>query len=248
VREKATRRGVLMVDARGIRGNYGMPRPPRYSLAGQPHHVIQRGNNRDLMFRADDDFRFFFATLRSATLRYNCQVHAYVFMTNHVHLLMSPVSATAMGMAMRSLGTRYVRYFNHKYARTGTLFEGRYRSSLVDTEKYLLTCYRYIEENPLRAGMARDLSTYRWSSYRANALGAEDSLVTPHDLFVALGATLEDRRSAYRALFRKDIDPDAFVAIRYAANSGDQLVGTRNGLALNCMPRCGSIPAALRGL
>ena len=223
-----------------------MPRAPRYTLAGQPHHVVQRGNNRGLMFRGDDDFRFFFATLRSAMLRYDCRVHAYVFMTNHVHLLMSPDSATAISMAMRSLGTRYVRYFNRKHARTGTLFEGRYRSAVVDSEKYLLSCYRYIEENPLRAGMARDLSTYRWSSYRANALGAEDSLLTPHELFVALGATLEDRRSAYRALFRSDIDPDAVMAIRYAANSSDQLVGTPSGAALSSMPRRGVIPAVLR--
>jgi putative transposase len=196
------------------------------------------------MFNGEDDFRFFAESLRSTTLRYDCRVHAYVFMTNHVHLLMTPASANAIGEAMRSLGTRYVRYFNRKHARTGTLFDSRYRSTVVDTDRYLITCYRYIEENPVRAGMARELSTYRWSSYRANALGAEDFLVTPHALFGALGATREDRQSAYRALFRSDIDPDVLMSIRYATNSGERLIGTRIPPAVDGISRRGVTPPA----
>jgi putative transposase len=177
------------------------------------------------IFDGDEDFRFFIASLRSATVRFECRVHAYVLMTNHVHVLLTPVDVNAIGRAMRSLGTRYAKYFNRKHGRTGTLFEGRYRSTVIDSDRYLFTCYRYIEENPVRAGLAREPSTYRWSSYRANALGARDSLLSPHDLFVSLGSTAADRQSAYRALFRKDIDPDAIASIRHATNSGVRLVG-----------------------
>src|SRR5688572_22895714 len=109
-----------------------MPRAPRHSLPGQPHHVIQRGNNRMRIFGGDEDFRFFLESLRSATVRFDCRVHAYVLMTNHVHVLLTPVNVSAIGMAMRSLGTRYARYFNRKHGRTGTLFESRYRSTVID--------------------------------------------------------------------------------------------------------------------
>ena len=198
------------------------------------------------MFRIEDDFRFFTEVLRSTTVRFDCLVHAYVFMTNHVHLLMTPVDDKAVGRAMRVLGQRYAQYFNRKHARTGTLYEGRYRSTVVDTEEYLFTCYRYIEENPVRAGLTRELSEYCWSSYPANALGAEDSLVTPHDRFVSLASTPQDRQLAYRALFRREIGPDALMSIRFATNSGERLGGTRLRPFLNGAPGSGVIPAALK--
>jgi putative transposase len=202
-----------------------MARTPRYSIPGQPHHVIQRGNNRMTIFTAEDDFHFFYDSLRTSSTRFACQIHAYVFMTNHVHLLLTPPDARAMGTMMLSLGRRYAGYFNRRYARTGTLFEGRYRASVIDSDSYLLSCYRYIEENPVRAGLARDPSAYRWSSYRANALGVANTVVTQHDRFLSLGRTSNERRSAYRALFRTEIESFTVRSLRFAINSGRELSG-----------------------
>jgi putative transposase len=195
-----------------------MPRLPRYSLPGQPQHVIQRGNNRSLIFNAADEFQFYHDCLRSARDRSGCQIHAYVFMTNHVHLLVSPADPHGISALMQSLGRRYVRYFNDRHGRTGTLFEGRFRATIVDTDEYLLTCYRYIEENPVRAGLAQNPAGYRWSSHAANAYGAEDSLVTPHERYEALGSTSESRTAAYRGLFRYSLQHSALTSIRYATN------------------------------
>lgn len=208
-----------MIVAAVFMRTFGMPRNPRYTLPNQPHHVIQRGNNRATLFKTEDDFLFFFESLRLATGRFDCQIHAYVFMTNHIHLLLTPLNEKAMGLAMGSLGLRYAYYFNRKHARTGHVFEGRYRSKVILSERYLLTCYRYIEENPVRAGLAHDPSEYRWSSYGTNALGMENPLLIRHDCFDALGPTPEFRRSAYRALFRKPIDLDAIASIRFGTSS-----------------------------
>ena len=194
------------------------------------------------MFKIEDDFRFFVEVLRSTTIRFDCPVHAYVFMTNHVHLLLTPVDDKALGRAMRVLGQRYVQYFNRKHARTGTLYEGRYRATVVDTDEYLFTCYRYIEENPVRAGLTREAAEYCWSSYRANALGAEDPLVTPHHRFAALAPTPEERQLAYRTLFRSEIAPDALMSIRFATNSGERLGGTPSRPHLNGALGSGIIP------
>jgi putative transposase len=201
----------------------GMSRLRRHSLPGQPHHVIQRGNNRAVIFRTNEDFLYFHESLRLATHRFDCLIHAYVFMSNHVHLLMTPADSTALGHAMRSLGIRYAGYFNRRYGRTGTLFESRYRSHVVTSERYLFTCYRYIEENPLRAGLVRSLPAYRWSSYHANALGAEDALLSPHERFTSLGRTRRERQLAYRALFRDEISPDVLTSIRLATRRGTML-------------------------
>ena len=200
-----------------------MPRLPRYSIPGQPQHVIQRGNNRSLIFKAADEFHFFRECLRSARDRSGCQIHAYVFMTNHVHLLLSPGDPHGISDLMQSLGRRYVKYFNDRHARTGTLFEGRFRATVVDTEEYLLTCYRYIEENPVRAGLAQNAAGYRWSSHAANAYGAEDSLVTPHERYEALGSTRETRQATYRALFRYAIELPMLTSIRHATNRAKAL-------------------------
>ena len=200
-----------------------MPRTPRYSLADQPHHVIQRGNNRTTIFKCESDFTRFADCLSSAIRRFGCQLHAYVFMTNHVHLLMTPGDTKAIGFAMRSMGRQYVGYFNAKYRRTGTLYEGRYRSTVVDSCRYLFTCFRYIEENPVRAGLVVDPASYRWSSYRANALGGNDSLLTPHSQFVALGRTSAERQAAYRTLFRVELDQADVSSIRYSTHFGKRL-------------------------
>ncbi|MEJ2072836.1 MAG: transposase, partial [Reinekea sp.] len=144
------------------------------------HHVIQRGNNREACFGDEPDYKAYLTYLKESALQNGVVIHAFVLMTNHVHLLVMPSDETALGKMLQTLGCRYVQYYNHKYGRTGTLWEGRYRSTLVQTENYLLTVYRYIELNPVRAKMVDHASEYPWSSYRYNAVGLNIELVTPH--------------------------------------------------------------------
>jgi putative transposase len=178
-----------------------MARQPRYASPYLAQHVVQRGNNKGRMFCVEDDFQLFRECLLSATRRFECHVHAYVFMTNHVHLLVTPTGAAGIGKVMQAVGRRYVPRYNRRYDRSGSLWEGRYRATVVDSERYLFTCQRYIELNPVRAGMVTDASAYRWSSYAANALGKDDELVSPHDLYLALSVNPVSRLEAYQALF-----------------------------------------------
>src|SRR5437867_6876421 len=193
-------------------------RLPRFSIAGYPQHVIQRGNNRTALFATAADHDVFRWWLIRACARHGCQVHAYVLMTNHVHLLITPRDAWGISRAIQSVGRRYVAYFNAAYQRTGTLFEGRFRAAPVDTEGYLLTCYRYIELNPVRAGLVDDPADYPWSSHRANTLDEIDALVTPHERYFALGANPRLRRTAYRYLFANALDDCLLHEIREATN------------------------------
>mgnify|MGYP001812833589 FL=1 len=195
-----------------------MARQRRFTLPGVPQHVIQRGNNRDIIFATDQDYRIYLERLEEACRRYACEVHAYVLMTNHVHLLMTPYTESGIGKVMQSLGRCYVQYFNYSYRRTGTLWEGRYKATLIDAESYLLTCYRYIELNPVRAGMVGHPANYPWSSFRCNALGRVDRLVTPHPLYRQLGPDDGSRRRAYLALFDNRIEDDVVEAIRKTTN------------------------------
>jgi len=195
-----------------------MARLPRYVLPGHPQHVIQRGNNRNIIFASEDDFYFFESCLIEACIKFDVMVHAYVLMTNHVHLLMTPSDEQGLGKVMQSVGRRYVQYFNFTYQRTGTLWEGRYKATLIDTDHYLLTCYRYIELNPVRAHMVAIPEDYRWSSYHANALGKYDQLVTSHDLYLQLGNSNKERQRAYRSLFKNHIPEQTIVDIRDATN------------------------------
>ncbi len=196
-----------------------MARLPRFVIPGQPQHVIQRGNNRQDIFRTDTDYSFYLEKLLEAAGKYRCDVHAYVLMTNHVHLLVTPQMETSIGKTLQSIGRYYVQYFNHRYKRTGTLWEGRYKATLIDSEGYLLTCMRYIELNPVRASnMANHPSKYPWSSYCCNAVGQEDVLVTPHREYKRLGATPEARQSAYRQLFSTRIPEQTLNEIREATN------------------------------
>ena len=194
-------------------------RHPRYAVPGLPQHVIQRGNNRSAVFVEDSDYRFFHDCLRAGCERYECRVHAYVFMTNHVHLLMTPTDAMGVSRVMQSVGRRYVRRFNDKYERSGTLWEGRHKATLVNTEQYLFTCYRYIELNPVRAGMVSNPGAYPWSSYRSNALGTRDPLVTQHAQYNVLGTDARTRRDAYRALFEMELDDATLATVREATNT-----------------------------
>lgn len=204
-----------------------MPRRPRIHLAGLPLHIVQRGHNRDACFFGDDDYSSYRHWLGEALKATGCQLHAYVLMTNHVHLLLTPPEPEAVSQLMISLGRRYVQYINRTYRRTGTLWGSRYKSSLVQADAYLLLCQRYIELNPVRAAMVDDPVHYRWSSYRANGLGQPDSLLTAHPLFLGLGKDDTERGVAYRALFRSALDAVAIDDIRLALNQGQPLGGSR---------------------
>jgi putative transposase len=197
---------------------YRVARLPRFPIAEQPLHVIQRGNNRTPIFTRDADYRFFRACLVSALSRFACSVHAYVLMSNHVHLLMTAREADGIGRFMQSVGGRYARFFNDQRGRTGTLWEGRYRATVIDTNGYLFTCSRYIELNPVRAGMVAHPLQYQWSSHAANALGRDDPLVSPHPEYLNLGRTPKERELAYRALFRSELEHSTLRAIRDATN------------------------------
>lgn len=173
---------------------------PTFMPSRIPQHIIQRGNNRQVCFNSDEDFAAYANWLKEFADKYHVSIHAWVFMTNHVHLLATPSAPNAISLMMQSLGRQYVRYYNHTYKRTGTLWEGRYKSCLVQTSDYLLHCYRYIELNPVRAGMVNRPEDYVWSSYAANALGREAILRTPHSKYLNLGRTTEERQQAYRAI------------------------------------------------
>ena len=185
-----------------------------------PQHVIQRGNNRSPCFAATSDFLFYRDCLRQACERHACRVHAYAFLTNHVHLLLTPTTEDGIPRVMQTVGRRYVRRFNATYRRTGTLWEGRYRAALVETREYLLACHRYIELNPVRAGLVADPRRYRWSSHAANAFGSRDVLITPHEEYLALGTGPRARQAAYQALFVDPLPDDTLGAIRDATNKG----------------------------
>jgi putative transposase len=191
-----------------------MPRPPRYPIADVPQHVVQRGNNRQrTFFRAQDRLRYLH-WLREAAAEWSCDVHAYALMTNHVHLLVTPRQPGAIASMMQSVGCRYVRYLNDWRGRTGTLWEGRYKAGLVSSEEYLWMCHRYIELNPVRAGIVGDPARYRWSSFRRNALGRPDALVSEHGAYTALGPDPASRLHAYRRLFAIDLGDEELRKIR----------------------------------
>ena len=202
-----------------------MPRRARLALPGVPLHLIQRGNNRQACFFADEDYRFYLDWLGDHAGKTGCRIHAYVLMTNHVHLLVSADRAEAPGALMKALGQRYVQYVNRVYRRSGTLWEGRFRSCPIQEEAYLLACQRYIELNPVRAGMVEHPGEYRWSSYRANGQGEHDPLIRPHALYAAMGLDAASRQAAYRELFRYELEPGIVDKIRRATN-GNFVLGS----------------------
>ena len=160
-----------------------MPRRPRIKLAGIPQHIVQRGINRAPCFFAEEDYHFYLHWLEKSAVDWHCHIHAYALMTNHVHLLVTPENENGIARLMQSLGRRYVQYINRGYTCSGCLWEGRYKSSVVQAESYLFACMRYIELNPVRAAMVSDPAQYCWSSYRHNGLGQADSRITPHPVF-----------------------------------------------------------------
>jgi putative transposase len=195
-----------------------MPRRPRTHLDNVPLHIVQRGHNREPCFAAEEDYFTYLHWLDVALKENGCALHAYALMTNHVHLLLTPSKAASVPRLIMSLGRRYVQYINTTYRRTGTLWDSRYKSSLIQADTYLLQCMRYIELNPVRAAMVDDPAHYRWTSYRRNALGQASTIVSPHPLYDALGSTAPRRQSAYRGLFRAHLEEAAVADIRLALN------------------------------
>jgi putative transposase len=198
-----------------------MARLPRLTAPGLPHHLIQRGNNRQSVFVDSVDCARYLAELADLAGRHGLAVHAYVLMPNHIHLLATPAERETLARVMQSLGRRYVRAFNDRYRRTGTLWEGRYRSTVVETDRYLLACMRYIEMNPVRAGLVDEPGTYRWSSHGHHVGLRHDPLITEHQLYWALGNTPFERQVAYRRLIEQGGQDHADVeAIRFATHRG----------------------------
>jgi len=195
-----------------------MARQSRFVLPGHPQHVIQRGNNRSEIFIAEEDYQFYLEKIQDGCKKYGCDIHAYVLMTNHVHLLLTLHMENAIGKLMQYIGRYYVQYFNYQYRRTGTLWEGRYKATLIDSEQYLLTCYRYIELNPVRAGMVEHPGDYPWSSFACNAMGESDDVVVPHELYLRLGKDRSAMREAYVELFERELGEKTLSEIRQATN------------------------------
>ncbi|MBI2256566.1 MAG: transposase [Proteobacteria bacterium] len=197
-----------------------MARLGRYFLKGVPLHVIQRGNNREPIFFDDEGYQLYLGWLGEAAVANAVRIHAYVLMTNHVHLLLSPSDADGLPRMMQSLGRRYVGHVNRAYCRTGTLWEGRYRAAPIEADSYLLACQRYIELNPVRARMTRRPGDYPWSSYGAHGDGESDALLSDHPLYLGLGAETAARTRAYRALFRAALPGETVAALRHATQGG----------------------------
>jgi putative transposase len=197
-----------------------MPRQARLRAAGIPWHVRQRANNGIACFVEPEDRELYLGLLGELAPKTGCAIHAYVLMTNHIHLLVTPQEADGPSRLMKQVGERYVRRFNVRRRRYGTLWEGRFRSNLVQTERYLLTLHRYIEMNPVRASMVGHPRAFPWSSYRCNAEGEASLVVVPHELYLSLGTSCESRRKVYAEAFAASIPQAELERIRDAINSG----------------------------
>jgi putative transposase len=204
-----------------------MARHPRLVVPGVAMHVHHRGNNRQDVFFQENDRLVYLAILRDLSRLRQCALHAYCLMTNHVHLLLTPADEAGCSLMMRDLARCYASYFNKRYSRTGQLWEGRFRSCLVDSGRYVLGCYRYIELNPVRAGMVAAPDAYPWSSYFGNIAARMDPLITPHAEYLALGLAEASRVVAYHALVRDREDPEIVAAMRESTETGFPLVGEK---------------------
>jgi putative transposase len=224
-----------------------MARLPRYVIPGQPQHIIQRGNNRQVIFVTDDDYQFFRDALVEAAGRFGLAIHAYVWMTNHIHLLATPTDPDSISKTFQSAGRKYVQYFNFTQKRSGTLWEGRYRATVVDTEAYFLKLMRYIEMNPVRAGMVAHPRDYPWSSHRRYAY-SEDGLnlnwLIEHDQYTALSIDPRERCAAYRELFKGLVEASELTEIREASHKGWALGSERFKKEIEALAQRRASPAA----
>ncbi|WP_040661958.1 transposase [Nitrococcus mobilis] len=204
-----------------------MPRKPRFYLSDMPAHVMQRGHNRQPVFFDDQDYLEYLKILKRVSDACRCAIHAYVLMTNHIHLLLTPGTGGSVSRLFQECGRQYVGYINRTYRRRGTLWEGRHKGMIIESETYLLTCMRYIELNPVRAGMVARPRHYRWSSYAVNALGEENCIVSPREEYLRLGQTRLQRWEAYRALFDTELSVEELDRIRNCAQSGTPMGNNR---------------------
>lgn len=200
-----------------------MPRKPRFFIPDVPTHIVQRGHSKEPVFFENDDYLAYLGWLAEAADRYGCAIHAYALMTNHIHILATPETKQSISQMMQYIGRHYVPYINYTYGTSGSIWEGRYKSSLIHDEQYLLTCMRYIELNPVRADMVNTPSMYRWSSYRCNAQGKADIVVTQHPLYKSLGKNSTERMQAYKDLFKAHIDQVEHDKIQKAYQTGTPL-------------------------
>jgi putative transposase len=197
-----------------------MPRFARIRLPGYPLHIWQRGNNRGACFVTDADRTLYLGLLGELSTMEGCAVHAYVLMTNHVHLLLTPSERDSASELMRRLGQRYAQHFNRTYKRTGALWESRFKSNIVDSNTYLMRCQRYVERNPVRAAMVSHPSHYRWSSYASNADREPSLLIQPHATMLALGSDVDSRRATYRRMLENELTDQELFEIRVACRGG----------------------------
>ncbi len=197
-----------------------MARLPRLTLANHPHHVIQRGNNRQAIFVDRSDQELMLALLGENVARFGVALHAYVLMSNHFHLLVTPSTTDGVPQFMQAVGRRYVRHFNDRHGRSGTLWEGRYKSTLIQPDRYLLACMVYIDQNPVRAGVANDARDYPWSSYAHYAGLRHDRLLSPHPQYWALGNTPFAREAAYAELVRAGVSASDQITLTRATLYG----------------------------
>lgn len=202
-----------------------MSRPRRIDAPGYPQHVVQRGNNRQAVFFSSNDPALYLGLLRDAAIEHHCRIHAYVLMGNHVHLLVTPDLPGGLSGMMQAVNRAYVRRVNERQQRTGTLWEGRFHYTLVDSDRYLLACQRYIELNPVRAGMVVHPGDYRWSSYRANAQGIANALLVPHSAFEPIATDRDERRTRYAEFIERGIPAGDLATIRRALQSQRRFAG-----------------------
>ena len=200
-----------------------MPRKPRFYVPNMPVHVMQRGHNRGAVFFSVQDYLEYLRCLKHAADNYGCKVHGYVLMTNHVHLLVTPENKESIGQLFQGVGRHYVRYVNKTYHRHGGLWEGRYKGNIIQSQAYLLSCMRYIEMNPVRAGMVDHPAKYRWSSYSANALGVSNAILSQHEEYISLGTSADLRQKVYQGLFDDNIETDVIDFLRQSLQSGTPL-------------------------
>ncbi len=215
-----------------------MPRKQRFYIPGIPAHVMQRGHNRNPIFFAEKDYREYLKILKRVAEPYECQIHSYVLMTNHVHLLLTPGRDKSISQLFQALGRLYVTYINKTYKRSGTLWEGRHKGNIIETQTYFLTCMQYIELNPVRAGMVKHPADYPWSSYSANGQGQSNAILTPHNEYLSLAKEQSERLKNYRKLLGSKINTQILTDFRESIRSGTPL-GSQNFLekiekTLNC--------------
>ena len=197
-----------------------MPRKKRFYIAGMPAHVMQRGHNKKTIFFEEKDYREYLKFLKKVADKYECQVHAYVLMTNHVHFLITPSTDKSISLLFQSLGRLYVTYINKTYKRSGTLWEGRHKGNIIDTQTYFLNCMKYIELNPVRANMVRHAADYPWSSYSANALGKTNAILTPHSEYLSLSKNKIERLERYQLLLDSSLQPNVLTDFNKSIQSG----------------------------